>query len=1078
MEICTMILRGANKVKAKKLYAALLAGTLVIPILFQVPVEAAPAKQIPITININGDKLSTDVDPIMIKGRVMLPLRAIFEQLGASVVWEGSQRKITAYKDGTQMVLYLDSKTATINGNKVTLDVPPLGYKGRTMVPVRFVSEALGQSVNWQTSTRTVTILSTGETTNPPVDNNVINAVQNIRLSDAGNNGDGRDLRVSFSKSTTESLVQSYNVYIVKASNASSFNITSTTRATTAGNYTNILATGTDPSTVLTSTSKDVDGDLIRNGQSYVAYVLAVGKGNITNVLSRSSSQVTLTNGQTVGAATGVAISDVSDYGDGRDLSVSFTRPSSDSNISNYRVFIVKTKDSSSFSVSKAVSASSQYYTTVNKSSNNKLSVTLSSSARDTSGDLIKNGVAYTAYVLSVSNNTNTADHKLSTGSSSVLLNQGTLTAPYISRVDDISDYGDGRDLRVSFNKVSDESKISSYRVFVVKNSKYSSFNLSQANNVSSSYYTTVSKTGYNLTPTLSSNTRDVDGDLIRNNVSYRVFVMAVGSGSYNGTNALSNASSAITLNYNIGTVERVSGLYVNDVSDYGDGRDLQVSFTRVNNETNISGYRVFVVPTYYGSFDINQANSVSSSYYTAISKRGANINQVLSSSARDIRGNTIQNGVDYQVYVMTVKNSNISGENALSYASSVIRLGSNSTVSAVTSVNVADIGDKGDGSDLRVSFPNINNENNLSNYRVFVVKTAKANAFNLNTANSISSRNYTTVYKTGRSLDVILSSSASDTDGAPIRQGEQYTVFVMSVSNTGLVVNNALSSASPSITLTDSSAVQAVSGLSVTTSGNTGTFGDIKVSFIKPNNDINISEYRILIIPTGQADNYSLDQASKLHRDNYTSVPAGANSSSVAVTTSSDVYGNPVNTSNPYYQIRVLTVAKTGVQNNVLSASSDQVKVDPAPPVLKEVSLVDASKVTVDNSAGASLVVNFSGPTDNTNIDSYTVVAVLVGATEPKTVADVDALASGKVVVSQSGSNLSATLSQDTQGTAIDTTTQAYKIFIVSNAKQGSAISVIREVGTSQIKPPVEPQSGGNPSQPVLSGNDQNGAA
>lgn len=1074
MEICTMILRGANKVKAKKLYAALLAGSLVIPILFQVPVEAAPAKQIPITININGDKLSTDVDPIMIKGRVMLPLRAIFEQLGALVVWEGSQRKITAYKDGTQMVLYLDSKTATINGNKVTLDVPPLGYKGRTMVPVRFVSEALGQSVNWQTSTRTVTILSTGETTNPPVDNNVINAVQNIRLSDAGNNGDGRDLRVSFSKSTTESLVQSYNVYIVKASNASSFNITSTTRATTAGNYTNILATGTDPSTVLTSTSKDVDGDLIRNGQSYVAYVLAVGKGNITNVLSRSSSQVTLTNGQTVGAATGVAISDVSDYGDGRDLSVSFTRPSSDSNISNYRVFIVKTKDSSSFSVSKAVSASSQYYTTVNKSSNNKLSVTLSSSARDTSGDLIKNGVAYTAYVLSVSNNTNTADHKLSTGSSSVLLNQGTLTAPYISRVDDVSDYGDGRDLRVSFNKVSDESKISSYRVFVVKNSKYSSFNLSQANNVSSSYYTTVSKTGYNLTPTLSSNTRDVDGDLIRNSVSYRVFVMAVGSGSYNGTNALSNASSAITLNYNIGTVERVSGLYVNDVSDYGDGRDLQVSFTRVNNETNISGYRVFVVPTYYGSFDINQANSVSSSYYTAISKRGANINQVLSSSARDIRGNYIQNGVDYQVYVMTVKNSNISGENALSYASSIIRLGSNSTVSAVTTVNVADIGDRGDGSDLQVTFTSINNENNLRNYRVYVVKTSKANSFNLTAANN--SRNYTTVAKNaGLNLTAPLNSSTLDTDGERIKQGVPYTVFVMSESNTGIAVNHALSSGSASITLTDSSAVQAVSGLSVTTNGNTGTFGDIKVSFTKPN-EKNIKEYRILVIPTGQADNYSVDQANKLHSDNYTSVPAETNSSTVAVTASGDVYGAPVNTSNPYYQIRVLTVAKAGDQNNVLSEPSGQVKVAPAPPVLNEVSPVDASTVTVDNSAGSSLVVNFSGPTHNTNIDSYTVLAVPVGvgALEPRTEADLTNIINGKVTAIPSGNGFSAQVGQDTQGNQIDTTTKTYKIFIVSNAKQGSAISVVREMKTSEIK--VVQQT--NDSSAAGAGSDLNGSA
>lgn len=1038
-------MRGANKVKAKKLYAALLAGSLVIPVLFQTPVEAAPKKQIPITININGDKLPTDVDPIMIKGRVMLPLRAIFEQLGASVSWEPKQRKITAYKDGVEMILYLDSKVATINGTKVSLDVAPLGYKARTMVPVRFVSEALGQSVSWQTSTRTVTILTTddpGNNNNTPPSNNIINPVLNITLSDVANYGDGRDLRVSFGKSTTESLVQSYNVYIVKASSANNFNITSATRATSAGNYTNILATGTDPSTVLSSSAKDVDGDLIRNGQSYVAYVLAVGKGNISNVLSARSSQVTLTNGQSVGVATNVVMSDVSDYGDGRDLSVSFTRPQSDSNIANYRVFIVKTKDSNSFTLAKAVGASSQYYTTVNKSTSSSLKVNLSSSARDTSGDYIKNGVSYTAFVLSVSNNTNTLAHQLSNPSSSLVLNQGTLTVPSISKVEDISDYGDGRDLRVSFNKISDESRISGYRIFVVKNSKQSNFNLSQANYVSSANYTSVNKTNYNITQTLSYNTRDTDGDLIRNNISYRVFVMAVGTGTYNGTNTLSNASSLITLNTNSGAVERVSGLYVNDVADYGDGRDLQVSFTKPYSESNISEYRVFVVPTYYGNFDLYQANSLSSYYYTSISKRNGNITQVLSSSARDVRGNLIQNNVDYQVYVMSVRNSYSSGDNALSYASSTIRLGNNASVSAVTNLSVADIADFGDGRDLQVRFSPSSNENNLSRYQVYVVKTSKANSFNLTQANS--NRNYTTFSKNGSQISGSLNWDARDTDGDRIQQGVPYTVFVLSVSNSNSAVNNALSNGSSSITLSDSSVVQAVTGLSASISGNTGTFGDIKVSFTRPSNENNISEYRILVIPSSQARNYSIDEANQLSSRNYTSVAVGSNTNGVTVVSDRDVNGSPLNY-NTSYNIKILSVAKDNARNNVLSGISNQVDVLPKP---ENVPPVDGANFDIN--AGESILVTLTAPSNTKNISSYTVVAVPSEGNQPDTALAASQLAKNGGIT---GNNLVLTLTNDSTGNKIDTTKITYNIYVVTNSTQGDAYSTLKNVGKTSIK-------------------------
>ena len=135
-----------------------------------------------------------------------------------------------------------------------------------------------------------------------------------------------------------------------------------------------------------------MDNDLIRDNQAYKAYVLAVSKTGGTYALSSASPSLTLTNTNSVNGATNVKASDVSDYGDGRDLQVSFTRAQNESNVTNYRVFAVKRRIFAKFNLAVAKSVQSQNYTTVSKTSttNTSLSTTLSSSARDTSGELIR----------------------------------------------------------------------------------------------------------------------------------------------------------------------------------------------------------------------------------------------------------------------------------------------------------------------------------------------------------------------------------------------------------------------------------------------------------------------------------------------------------------------------------------------------------------------------------------------------------------------------------------------------------------------------------------------------------------
>jgi hypothetical protein len=121
-----------------------------------------------LTVLVDQRPLAFDQPPIMQEGRVLVPLRGIFENLGADVVYLAPTRSIKATRGSTQVELTLGSRRALIDGQARYLDVPAASYSGRTLVPLRFISEALGAEVDWQAATRTVAI--TSATTEEPVE--------------------------------------------------------------------------------------------------------------------------------------------------------------------------------------------------------------------------------------------------------------------------------------------------------------------------------------------------------------------------------------------------------------------------------------------------------------------------------------------------------------------------------------------------------------------------------------------------------------------------------------------------------------------------------------------------------------------------------------------------------------------------------------------------------------------------------------------------------------------------------------------------------------------------------------------
>ncbi|NCO41210.1 MAG: hypothetical protein COZ06_17605 [Armatimonadetes bacterium CG_4_10_14_3_um_filter_66_18] len=123
---------------------------------------AATSGMASIQVEVNGRPMFFDVPPMRIGGRTMVPLRGIFESLGAQVQWDASSRTITATKDATNVQLGIGDRRAAVNGQTVLLDVPASILRGSTMVPLRFVSEALGADVKWFEATQLVSITSAG----------------------------------------------------------------------------------------------------------------------------------------------------------------------------------------------------------------------------------------------------------------------------------------------------------------------------------------------------------------------------------------------------------------------------------------------------------------------------------------------------------------------------------------------------------------------------------------------------------------------------------------------------------------------------------------------------------------------------------------------------------------------------------------------------------------------------------------------------------------------------------------------------------------------------------------------------
>ena len=131
---------------------------LIAVVIFIGTVNVLAADNNHITVYVNDSILDADVNAQIINSITMVPMRAIFETLGAEVIWDETNETVTAKKNGTEISLKINDNKMTKNGWEIELDAPAILLSDHTMLPLRAVSEAFGAAVTWDEQNRIVNI--------------------------------------------------------------------------------------------------------------------------------------------------------------------------------------------------------------------------------------------------------------------------------------------------------------------------------------------------------------------------------------------------------------------------------------------------------------------------------------------------------------------------------------------------------------------------------------------------------------------------------------------------------------------------------------------------------------------------------------------------------------------------------------------------------------------------------------------------------------------------------------------------------------------------------------------------------
>ena len=171
-------LPGLNVKRIKVMLGAVLISTIVLsgPISHSAEAYSSAAvqqvNQQSVSVTINGNYLHLSSPASNRNGTVYVPAREIANALGGSVWWNGSSKTVGINKGSTKIAFVIGARTARVNGRNVSMP-PSYLINGVTMVPVRFITESLGQSVSWNGETKNVNIGNSAPTSPSPKTNTI-----------------------------------------------------------------------------------------------------------------------------------------------------------------------------------------------------------------------------------------------------------------------------------------------------------------------------------------------------------------------------------------------------------------------------------------------------------------------------------------------------------------------------------------------------------------------------------------------------------------------------------------------------------------------------------------------------------------------------------------------------------------------------------------------------------------------------------------------------------------------------------------------------------------------------------------
>ncbi|NLJ08174.1 MAG: T9SS type A sorting domain-containing protein [Sphingobacteriales bacterium] len=238
---------------------------------------------------------------------------------------------------------------------------------------------------------------------------------------------------------------------------------------------------------------------------------------------------------------------------------------------------------------------------------------------------------------------------------------------------------------------------------------------------------------------------------------------------------------------------------------DLGNGNGLKITFDKAVDESKVSEYRI-ILKNVLDSTQLtpNMALNLSPPNIVVVPKTGFNIEKTVNSSNVDLQGNPLKIGQYYQVYVLSMPDGVHATEPILStnrryFAFHVLSSPAGTPVAT-------DIGNNGNGQDLKISFAKAADEQKVAFYSVVVCKSEKAQNFTIEDAMNLPPSVFTNVPKTGGDLEIILSKTATDADGALITNNVKYKAFVISVADGTYASKHALSLPSDEFMLTHNS--------------------------------------------------------------------------------------------------------------------------------------------------------------------------------------------------------------------------------------------------------------------------------